>query len=66
VDVPSDVLVVTNAGSSAIDLESVFIAHYGRIARVLSRLVHDRARAEELAVDVGTAYGCPPTPRRSQ
>jgi RNA polymerase sigma-70 factor (ECF subfamily) len=52
VDVPSDVLVVTNAGSSAIDLESVFIAHYGRIARVLSRLVHDRARAEELAVDV--------------
>lgn len=52
VDVPSDVLVVTTAGSSAVDLETVFIAHYARIARVLARLVHDQARAEELAVDV--------------
>jgi RNA polymerase sigma-70 factor (ECF subfamily) len=52
VDVPTDVLVVTAAGSSTVDLETVFIAHYARIARVLARLVHDHARAEELAVDV--------------
>ncbi len=50
-DVPSDALVVTAAGSDQVDLEAVFIAHYPRIARVLARLVHDRARAEELAVD---------------
>jgi RNA polymerase sigma-70 factor (ECF subfamily) len=49
---PSDVLVVTRAESSAVDLETVFMAHYARIARVLARLVHDHARAEELAVDV--------------
>jgi RNA polymerase sigma-70 factor (ECF subfamily) len=51
VDVPSDALVVTAAHSDQVDLEAVFIAHYARIARVLARLVHDRARAEELAVD---------------
>jgi RNA polymerase sigma-70 factor (ECF subfamily) len=51
VDVPSDALVVTAAHSDQVDLEAVFIAHYARIARVLARLVRDRARAEELAVD---------------
>jgi RNA polymerase sigma-70 factor (ECF subfamily) len=51
VDVPSDALVVTGAHRHQVDLEAVFIAHYARIARVLARLVHDRARAEELAVD---------------
>lgn len=51
VDVPSDALVVTGTRSDQVDLEAVFIAHYARIARVLARLVHDRARAEELAVD---------------
>jgi RNA polymerase sigma-70 factor (ECF subfamily) len=34
------------------DLETVFCAQYERIARVIARVVRDRARAEELAVDV--------------
>jgi RNA polymerase sigma-70 factor (ECF subfamily) len=51
VDVPSDALVVTAVSRDQVDLEAVFVAHYARMARVLARLVHDRARAEELAVD---------------
>jgi RNA polymerase sigma-70 factor (ECF subfamily) len=34
------------------DLEAIFIANYARIARVIARVVRDRARAEELAVEV--------------
>lgn len=34
------------------DLDTLFQAHYGRIARVISRVVRDQARAEELAVEV--------------
>src|ERR1700676_5221391 len=34
------------------DFESVFHAHYGRIARVIARVIRDPGRAEELAVEV--------------
>jgi RNA polymerase sigma-70 factor (ECF subfamily) len=34
------------------DLDQVFHAHYARLARVIARVIRDRARAEELAVDV--------------
>jgi RNA polymerase sigma-70 factor (ECF subfamily) len=34
------------------DFEVIFQAHYERVARVIARIVHDPARAEELAVDV--------------
>jgi RNA polymerase sigma-70 factor, ECF subfamily len=34
------------------DLEAVFCAEYERIAQTIARVVRDRARAEELAVDV--------------
>ena len=33
-------------------LDTVFRAQYERIARVIGRVIHDQARAEELAVDV--------------
>lgn len=33
-------------------LEILFRAHFERIARVIGRMIHDQARAEELAVDV--------------
>lgn len=36
----------------AFDFESTFRAQYDRIARVIARVVKDRARAEELAVEV--------------
>ncbi len=34
------------------DFEATFQAHYGRVARVIQGVVHDHARAEELAVEV--------------
>jgi len=36
----------------AFDFEATFRAQYGRIARVIARVVKDPARAEELAVEV--------------
>jgi RNA polymerase sigma-70 factor, ECF subfamily len=33
-------------------LDELFRAHYTRLARVVGRIVHDRARAEEIAADV--------------
>jgi RNA polymerase sigma factor (sigma-70 family) len=35
-----------------LDFEATFEAQYPRIARLIARVVHDPARAEELAVDV--------------
>ncbi len=39
-------------GEIDFDLEALFRAHYVRIAGVIARVVRDRARAEELAVEV--------------
>jgi RNA polymerase sigma-70 factor (ECF subfamily) len=36
----------------ASDFETAFYAHYGRIARVIARVIRDPGRAEELAVEV--------------
>jgi len=36
----------------AFDFESAFHAYYGRIARVIARVIRDTGRAEELAVEV--------------
>lgn len=33
-------------------LDFIFRAHYERVARVIGRVIHDQARAEELAVEV--------------
>ena len=33
-------------------LDTLFRTHYGRLARVVGRIVHDQAEAEEIAVDV--------------
>jgi len=33
-------------------LDEIFRAHYERVARVIGRVIHDQARAEELAVEV--------------
>ena len=40
------------ADSTDTRLDTVFQAHYARIARVIGRVIHDQARAEELAVEV--------------
>ncbi len=36
----------------SLELEAVFHTHYSRIARIISRVIGDPARAEEIAVDV--------------
>lgn len=33
-------------------LDDLFAAHYERVARVIGRVIHDQARAEEIAVEV--------------
>ena len=38
--------------SNSEGLDAIFRAHYERIARVIGRVIHDQARAEELAVEV--------------
>lgn len=44
--------IAAETGETALHLETIFRAQYERIARVIARVVHDRARAEELAVEV--------------
>jgi RNA polymerase sigma factor (sigma-70 family) len=39
------------------DLESIFLAQYDRVARVIAKVVRDHARAEELAVEVFLKLG---------
>jgi DNA-directed RNA polymerase specialized sigma24 family protein len=38
--------------AASVDFETVFHAHYDRIARTIARVTGDPARAEELAVEV--------------
>jgi RNA polymerase sigma-70 factor (ECF subfamily) len=52
VNAPSDVVDGMKAGEQAFDFEATFREQYQRVARVIVRVVKDRARAEELAVDV--------------
>ena len=52
VNAATDALAGVDDGRSSFDIESIFCAQYDRIARVISRVVHDPARAEDLAVEV--------------
>jgi RNA polymerase sigma-70 factor (ECF subfamily) len=52
VDAPIGAVGELKAGEAHFDIEAIFRAHYGRIARVIARVVRDPARAEELAVEV--------------
>jgi RNA polymerase sigma-70 factor (ECF subfamily) len=42
---------------AAAGFDTVFFAHYDRIARVIARVVNDSARAEEIAAEVFWKYG---------
>lgn len=42
----------SGGGTTPDTLDSIFRAHYERVARVIGRVIHDQARAEELAVEV--------------
>ena len=47
-----EAIVETDASEARPDLETIFAIHYGRIARVIAKVIRDPARAEELAVEV--------------
>ena len=51
-DALSEALVEMKPNEAGLDIEMVFRAHYGRMAKVIARVIRDPARAEELAVDV--------------
>src|SRR6516164_10163090 len=52
VDAAGEVLIRVKTDAGRSDLETIFETHYARVARVIAGIIRDRARAEELAVDV--------------
>ncbi len=48
----SEAVADSNAKETQLDIEVLFRSHYGRVARIIARAVRDRARSEELAVEV--------------
>ena len=56
VDTSSEAVADSNANTTYLDIEALFRAHYGRVARIIARVVRDRARSEELAVEVFQFY----------
>jgi RNA polymerase sigma-70 factor, ECF subfamily len=48
----TEVISKTDTQEALLPIESVFRQHYARVARIIARVVRDRARAQELAVDV--------------
>jgi RNA polymerase sigma-70 factor, ECF subfamily len=48
----SEVVVDMSASVAPFDLEALFRSQYGRVARIIARVVRDPARAEDLAVEV--------------
>src|SRR5262247_2533685 len=52
VDASGEAVVEMNSGGADLDLEGIFYAQYGRLARVIAGVIRDRARAEDLAVEV--------------
>lgn len=52
VNTSSEVVADLSANETHLDIEALFRSHYGRVARVIARAVRDRARSEELAVEV--------------
>lgn len=57
VNATSEAVAEAAAGEAPFDLETIFRAQYERIARIIARVVRDRARAEELAVEVFLKLG---------
>jgi RNA polymerase sigma-70 factor (ECF subfamily) len=61
VDAAHEGIVEMSFNDAKFDLETVFKAQYGRIARVIAGVIKDRARAEELAVEVFLKWERTPT-----
>ena len=50
-DADADVLAADATAGQTCDFDAIFTAHFARVARVIARVVRDRGRAEDLAVD---------------
>ena len=48
----SEAVADSHTNETHLDIEALFRTHYGRVARIIARAVRDRARSEELAVEV--------------
>ena len=48
--------VLTKSGDTRVDVESLFVARYERVARLIGRVIRNPGRAEELAVEVFLKY----------
>jgi len=52
VSTSSEAVADSSANEMQLDIEALFRAHYGRVARIIARVVGDRVRSEDLAVEV--------------
>jgi RNA polymerase sigma-70 factor, ECF subfamily len=52
VNAPSEAVANVDANEARFDFEALFRSEYGRVARIIARVVRDRSRSEELAVEV--------------
>jgi len=52
VNLPGEAVAEVNTTDAPFDIEALFRTHYARIARIIQRVVRDRSRSEELAVEV--------------
>ena len=52
VSTSSEAVADSSANETHLDIEALFRGHYGRVACIIARVVGDRARSEDLAVEV--------------
>lgn len=52
VNAPIGAVVDANTAEAPFDIEALFRDHYSRVARIIERVIRDRGRSEELAVEV--------------
>jgi len=52
VNTSSEAVADLKANETHFDIEMLFRAHYERVARIIARVVRDRARSEDIAVEV--------------
>jgi RNA polymerase sigma-70 factor (ECF subfamily) len=52
VNAQSEAVADANTATAPFDIEALFRSHYSRVARIIERVIRDRGRSEELAVEV--------------
>lgn len=62
-DAQSEAVVETDSDGARFDLETIFVAQYGRVARLIARIIRDPGRAEELAVEIFLKWSRTPSAR---